>query len=150
MRFPHFSFSRTDASPKLGHRHTLTSRAPPLRLNTHSTIEYLVPLVLLGTPHPLMRSHFPNTTWRLYILVSAETRIRDVGIGAAAFSGSFFRTHTVGDITLVYMGDDHLPFLHRGVSVLAEPFPRVWHTLGASINVHRIHVLSFSSHGLLR
>jgi glutaminyl-peptide cyclotransferase len=33
------------------------------------------------------------------------------------------------------MGDDHLPFLHRGVSVLhviAEPFPRVWHTLGVS------------------
>jgi hypothetical protein len=34
------------------------------------------------------------------------------------------------------MGDDHLPFLRRGVSVLhviAEPFPRVWHTLGVSV-----------------
>lgn len=30
------------------------------------------------------------------------------------------------------MGDDHLPFLRRGVSVLhviAEPFPHVWHTI---------------------
>jgi len=57
---------------------------------------------------------------------------------------------------LAYMGDDHLPFLHRGVSVLhviAEPFPHVWHTLGVSINVHQIrHILvsSFSSRALPR
>jgi hypothetical protein len=57
-----------------------------------------------------------------------------------------FSTRAAGAISLAYMGDDHLPFLHRGVSVLhviAEPFPRVWHTLGVSMNVHQkwhIHV----------
>ncbi|KAF8491032.1 glutaminyl-peptide cyclotransferase-like protein [Russula emetica] len=99
-----------------------------------STIEHLVLLDLLGAPHPLVRSYFPDTAWLFDVLVSAETRLRDVGIlDAAALGGSFFNTRAAGDISLAYMGDDHLPFLHRGVSVLhviAEPFPRVWHTLG--------------------
>ena len=88
-----------------------------------------------------MRSYFPDTAWLFDVLVSAETRLRDAGIlDAAVLGGSFFHTRAAGDISLAYMGDDHLPFLHRGVSVLhviAEPFPHVWHTLGVSINVHQ-------------
>ena len=102
-----------------------------------STIEHLVLLDLLGAPHPLVRSYFPDTAWLFDILVSAETRLRDAAmLDAAALGRSFFHTRTGGDISLSYMGDDHLPFLHRGVSVLhviAEPFPSVWHTLGVSI-----------------
>ena len=96
-----------------------------------------------------MRSYFPDTAWLFDVLVSAETRLRDVGIlDAAVLGGSFFHTRAAGDISLAYMGDDHLPFLHRGVSVLhviAEPFPHVWHTLGVSIDVHQTwHILVHS------
>lgn len=105
-----------------------------------STIDHLVLLDLLGAPHPQVRSYFPDTAWLFDVLVSAEARLRDTRIlDAAALGRSFFHTRAGGDISLAYMGDDHLPFLHRGVSVLhviAEPFPRVWHTLGVSINFH--------------
>jgi hypothetical protein len=45
---------------------------------------------------------------------------------------SFFRARTGSEASVGYMGDDHVPFLHRGVSVLhviTEPFPSVWHRL---------------------
>jgi len=99
-----------------------------------STIEHLVLLDLLGAPHPRVRSYFPDTAWLFDALVDAETRLRDAGIiDADALRDSFFRTRGAGEVSLGYMGDDHLPFLRRGVSVLhviTEPFPRVWHTLG--------------------
>jgi glutaminyl-peptide cyclotransferase len=105
-----------------------------------STIDHLVLLDLLGAPHPQVRSYFPDTAWLFDVLVSAETRLRDAGIlDAAALGGSFFHNRAASDISMAYMGDDHLPFLHRGVSVLhviAEPFPHVWHTLGVSIDYH--------------
>ncbi|KAF8490956.1 hypothetical protein F5888DRAFT_1909771 [Russula emetica] len=44
-----------------------------------STIECLVLLDLLGMSHPLVRSYFPDTAWLFDILVSAETRLCDVG-----------------------------------------------------------------------
>ena len=102
-----------------------------------STIDHLVLMDLLGAPHPLVRSYFPDTAWLFDTLISAETRLRDAGIlDAAALGRSFFHSRAAGNSFYGYMGDDHLPFLHRGVSVLhviAEPFPRVWHTLGVSI-----------------
>jgi glutaminyl-peptide cyclotransferase len=102
-----------------------------------STIEHLVLIDLLGAPRPHVRSYFPDTAWLFDALVSAESRLRNAGIlDAAELGGSFFRARGGGDISLGYMGDDHLPFLRRGVSVLhiiAEPFPRVWHTLGVSV-----------------
>jgi hypothetical protein len=89
-----------------------TSKAPPhLRLNTLSTIEHLELLDLLGAPHPLVRSYFPDTAWLFDVFVSAEMRLRDVGfLDGAALGGSFFHTRAAGDISLAYMGDDHLPF----------------------------------------
>ena len=106
-----------------------------------STIEHLILLDLIGAPNPQVRSYFPDTAWLFDVLVGAETRLRNAGIiDAAALGGSFFHSRAAGDISLAYMGDDHLPFLHRGVSVLhviAEPFPHVWHTLGVSINVYQ-------------
>jgi glutaminyl-peptide cyclotransferase len=99
-------------------------------------IEHLVVLDLLGAVHPLVRSYFPDTAWLFDALVSAETRLREAGILDAAHLGhSFFRLRTAADRSLGYMGDDHVPFMRRGVSVLhviTEPFPSVWHTLGVS------------------
>jgi hypothetical protein len=84
-----------------------------------------------------VRSYFPDTAWLFDALVRAETRLREAGaLDPAELGDSFFRSRAGGDVSLGYMGDDHLPFLRRGVSVLhviAEPFPRVWHTLGVSV-----------------
>jgi glutaminyl-peptide cyclotransferase len=101
-----------------------------------STIEHLVLLDLLGAANPRVHSYFPDTGWLFDSLISAETRLRDAGIlDATKLGHSFFRPRTATDRSQSYMGDDHLPFLHRGVSVLhliADPFPTVWHTLGVS------------------
>jgi glutaminyl-peptide cyclotransferase len=103
-----------------------------------STIEHLVLIDLLGAAHPRVRSYFPDTAWLFDALIDAETRLRAAGTidPAAVGDRSFFVPRSAGDVSLGYMGDDHLPFIHRGVSVLhiiTEPFPRVWHTLGVSI-----------------
>ncbi|KAH9955265.1 hypothetical protein BC827DRAFT_1379132 [Russula dissimulans] len=112
-------------------RRLLSASTPATPL---STIEHLVLLDLLGAPHPLVRSFFPDTAWLFDTLVSAETRLRDARIlDPDTLGASFFRSRAAADTSLGYMGDDHVPFLHRGVSVLhviADPFPRVWHTLG--------------------
>ncbi|KAI0306235.1 hypothetical protein B0F90DRAFT_1688185 [Multifurca ochricompacta] len=127
----------TDADSVYGARHLAESWAttylpphPKRRLLSASTpttplstIEHLVLIDLLGAAHPLVRSFFPDTAWLFDALVGAETRLRAAGILDADRDRQ----------SLTYMGDDHIPFLHRGVSILhviAEPFPRVWHTLG--------------------
>lgn len=46
---------------------------------------------------------------------------------------SWFLPHQNFNLGFGYIGDDHVPFLRQGVSVLhliADPFPRVWHQLG--------------------
>ncbi|KAI0318924.1 glutaminyl-peptide cyclotransferase-like protein [Amylostereum chailletii] len=99
-------------------------------------IEHLVLIDLLGAQDPHIRSFFPDTAWLFDGLVSAETRLHDAGVIGDETTGgwrSFFRPRTGMEGSLGYMGDDHVPFLKRGVStlhVIAEPFPRVWHTLG--------------------
>ena len=102
-----------------------------------STIEHLVLLDLLGAAHPQVHSYFPDTAWLFDALASAETRLRHAGIlDAGKLGHSFFRSRAAADQSQSYMGDDHVPFLRRGVSVLhviAEPYPAVWHTLGVSI-----------------
>ncbi|KAH9980899.1 hypothetical protein BGW80DRAFT_1267096 [Lactifluus volemus] len=99
-----------------------------------STIEHLVLLDLLGAAHPRVHSYFPDTGWLFDALISAETRLREARIlDAGKLGHSFFRPRAATDRSQSYMGDDHLPFLHGGVSVLhviADPFPSVWHTLG--------------------
>ncbi|KAF8350538.1 glutaminyl-peptide cyclotransferase-like protein [Amanita rubescens] len=105
-----------------------------------STIEHLILLDLLGASNPLIRSYFLETAWLFDALLSAEQRLGE--IGAFAYDSeqsmapgrwkSFFRPRSPDDLNYENIGDDHLPFLQRGVSVLhliAEPFPHVWHTI---------------------
>ena len=114
--------------------------------NELSGIEHLILLDLLGAPQPSLRSFFLDTAWLFDALVDAEKRLGDSG----AFSygeeksmapgkwRSYFRPRTNSLYNMGYIGDDHAPFLHRGVPILhliAEPFPRVWHTLKVS-HVH--------------
>ncbi|KAF9014022.1 hypothetical protein BDQ17DRAFT_1270151 [Cyathus striatus] len=105
-----------------------------------STIEHLILLDLLGAPQPLIRSYYVDTAWLFDAMASAEKRLGESG----AFSygtqtsmapgkwKSYFLPRKSPAINFGYIGDDHVPFLKRGVSILhliAEPFPSVWHTL---------------------
>jgi glutaminyl-peptide cyclotransferase len=103
-----------------------------------SGIEHFILLDLLGAPNPSIQSYFLDTAWLFDGLVTAEMRLRDAGAldaaGKSAKDGwrSFFLPRHANDVNIGYIGDDHVPFLRRGVSVLhviANPFPRVWHTL---------------------
>ncbi|OJA13886.1 hypothetical protein AZE42_05399 [Rhizopogon vesiculosus] len=103
-----------------------------------STIEHIILLDLLGAPNPTIRSYFIDTAWLFDAMLSAETRIKDVGALDAAETStnfrSFFlpRTGSGNQYNYGYIGDDHVPFLQKGVNILhiiAYPFPGVWHTL---------------------
>jgi glutaminyl-peptide cyclotransferase len=111
-----------------------------------STIEHIVLLDLLGAPNPTIRSYFIDTAWLFDAMLSAETRIRDAGALDAAETSpnfrSFFlpRTGSGNQHNYGYIGDDHVPFLQKGVNILhiiAYPFPRVWHTLRVRCHSHR-------------
>ncbi|KAM0792487.1 hypothetical protein ACM66B_005159 [Microbotryomycetes sp. NB124-2] len=108
-------------------------------------ISHLILLDLLGSPTPQIRSFYGNTEWLFNEFVYAERRLGEFGLLWRDVKGSdyvdsahkstskhrsFFSTDGGGFFGAV--GDDHEPFLHRGVPVvhmIPLPFPRVWHTL---------------------
>jgi len=103
-------------------------------------IEHLILLDLLGAPGPAIRSYFLDTAWLFDAMISAERRLGDSGAFAygdhtSMASGkwqSYFRPRTRSNVNFGYIGDDHVPFLERGISVLhiiPEHFPLVWHRL---------------------
>ncbi|KIY73180.1 hypothetical protein CYLTODRAFT_387176 [Cylindrobasidium torrendii FP15055 ss-10] len=105
-----------------------------------STVEHLILLDLLGAANPQIRSYFTDTAWLFDAMVSAERRLGDSGHfeydGSDSMSAdkwqSFFRPRVGTLRNNGHIGDDHVPFLNKGVSVLhviAEPFPHVWHSL---------------------
>ncbi|KAH7923475.1 hypothetical protein BV22DRAFT_1106074 [Leucogyrophana mollusca] len=102
-----------------------------------STIEHLILLDLLGAARPSIRSYFSDTAWLFDAMASAERRLAESGAFAypedsATTWPSFFIPRTGKEFTSGYIGDDHVPFLHKGVNILhviPYPFPRVWHTL---------------------
>ncbi|KAF5380916.1 hypothetical protein D9615_004165 [Tricholomella constricta] len=113
-------------------------------MGIHSTeltgIEHLILLDLLGAPQPLIRSYYLDTAWLFDALVSVERRLGESGAFADGEEKemapgkwtSYFLPRDKLQMNLGYIGDDHVPFLERDVSVLhliPEPFPRVWHTL---------------------
>ncbi|KAH6918334.1 glutaminyl-peptide cyclotransferase-like protein [Coprinopsis sp. MPI-PUGE-AT-0042] len=105
-----------------------------------ASIEHLILLDLLGAKQPLLRSYFLDTAWMFDALIDIEERLGASGAFeygeenamAAGKWSSYFRKRNNGLQNMGHIGDDHMPFLQRGVSVLhmiADPFPRVWHTL---------------------
>jgi len=105
-----------------------------------SSIEHLVLLDLLGASNPRIQSYFLETAWLFDALVSAEQRLGQIGAFAYGDEqsmapnrwASFFKPRSEYDANYGNIGDDHVPFLRRGVSVLhliAVPFPYVWHNI---------------------
>lgn len=102
-----------------------------------STIEHLILLDLLGAPNPRIHSFFIDTAWLYDGFVSAEQRLSDTGSFAqdSHTVNNFFVPRQGAQKNSGGIGDDHVPFLKKGVSILhliAAPFPRVWHTLHVS------------------
>jgi len=111
-------------------------------------IEHLILLDLLGAPSPVIRSYFLDTAWLFDAMVSVERRLGDNGAFAYGSETSmapgkwksYFRPRTTRTMNFGYIGDDHVPFLVRGVSVLhiiPEPFPSVWHRLAVCLIIAR-------------
>lgn len=105
-----------------------------------SSIEHLILLDLLGAPHPLIKPYYPDTAWLFDALVRIERRLGNSGAFeygeeksmAPGQWQSWFLQRKQFNFGFGYIGDDHVPFLKKGVSVLhviADPFPRVWHSL---------------------
>ncbi|BFZ55338.1 hypothetical protein PYCC9005_002378 [Savitreella phatthalungensis] len=87
------------------------------------SMDLLVLLDLLGTDDASVPSFFQTTQPAYDALADLERLVH--GGRNRIFSGDN-AYHAAGT-----MGDDHTPFLHRGVEVLHViplPFPRVWHT----------------------
>jgi glutaminyl-peptide cyclotransferase len=110
------------------------------------SIEHLILLDLLGAPNPTIRSYFIDTAWLFDAMVSAERRLHEAGMftdsGDAQAFRSFFLPRKGNQFNYGYIGDDHVPFLRKGVNVLhviAYPFPSVWHTLRVGDELHQRH-----------
>lgn len=116
--------------------HTKTRRKLTLSQTKLSTIEHLVLLDLLGSKKPRISSYYLTTGWLFDNLVSVEERLHASGAFSSQSDGeeldSFFAKRVGNQINIGGIGDDHMPFLKRGVSVLhviTSPFPFVWHKL---------------------
>lgn len=94
--------------------------------NVLDTIDVLVLLDLLGAPKPTIQSHYRATDWLFNTLRSADTRLRAAGLTNLTTEWFLPVPGWMG------IGDDHEPFLHRGVPILhliTAPFPNVWHNM---------------------
>jgi glutaminyl-peptide cyclotransferase len=95
-----------------------------------NSIDHLILLDLLGAAEPSIQSYFLSTAWMFDGLIDIEKRLN--GANLAPTQDSFFIPRTGLEHNDHGIGDDHIPFLNRGVSILhliANPFPRVWHRL---------------------
>ncbi|OJD19915.1 hypothetical protein AJ78_00109 [Emergomyces pasteurianus Ep9510] len=102
-----------------------------------SAISLFVLLDLLGEKDPRMPSYFKTTHWAYQNMAILETRLRQLGQFKSAPSWKkgdkvWFVDSKKETFFPSGIGDDHLPFMNRGVEVLhliTSPFPEVWHKI---------------------
>ena len=99
-------------------------------------IELFVLLDLLGGPDTQIPSYYKTTHWAYQKLAAVETKLRGLGLFGSKPEGGVFLTEANkqdGDRWLGgYIGDDHVPFMAKGVEVLhliPSHFPPVWHNI---------------------
>ncbi|MCJ1447741.1 MAG: hypothetical protein MMC23_008252 [Stictis urceolatum] len=126
--------------------------------NPIDSISLLVLLDLLGDKNPLIPSYYPTTHWAYQKMAYLEQRLRKMGLFKSSPSHPSKRNAKRKDEENKHqetkrqepvwlyeptkdpynsrwlgglIGDDHMPFLQRGVEVLhliPSPFPHTWHT----------------------
>ena len=114
-----------------------------------ASIDLFVLLDLLGAKHPNVPSYFITTHWAYKNMADVEKRLRDLNMFKSSPNHQFkkasaqprakermFLSESVKSDSDGWLGgligDDHEPFLARGVEILhliTSPFPRVWHTI---------------------
>lgn len=98
-------------------------------------ISLFVLLDLLGAADPTIPSYFLPTHWAYKNMASLEKRMRDLDILESKPESSFLPDvdKTPQRFTRPMIGDDHVPFMQRGVDILhliPSPFPRgLWHKM---------------------
>lgn len=101
--------------------------------NALSSIHLFVLLDLLGSRNPKLPSYFKITHWAYKKMANLEKRFRDNALFASSGSTWFYDLDKSNDRWMGGMvGDDHVPFMARGVDVLhliPSPFPPVWHQI---------------------
>lgn len=112
--------------------------------NALSSIQLFVLLDLLGSSSPKVPSYFKTTHWAYTNMARLEDRLRNIGLMASSpydrLRGvplSRSQAKWLSDLDKSndrwqggMVGDDHVPFMARGVEVLhiiPSPFPTVWH-----------------------
>ncbi|XP_012284369.1 glutaminyl-peptide cyclotransferase [Orussus abietinus] len=96
-------------------------------------MDLLVLLDLIGAPDPTFYNYFEDSELWYTILYHTETALA----AAREFAGysygkpeqRYFQPYSIP----TYIEDDHIPFLHRNVSILhiiPSPFPSFWHKSG--------------------
>ena len=102
--------------------------------NALSSISLFVLLDLLGAKGPSIPSYFKTTHWAYQRLATLEKRLRDAG--KLKSTGRSWFPDVDKDDNGIWMGgrvgDDHVPFMARGVEVLhliPSPFPDQWHSI---------------------
>ncbi|KAL0075051.1 glutaminyl-peptide cyclotransferase, isoform CRA_b [Phycomyces blakesleeanus] len=98
-------------------------------------IDMLILLDLLGTPNPIFADFYRSSSWAFKQLVVLEERLGNLGLFESHSKDNqelkpMFNPDSVFTFTSRPPLDDHLPFIHRGVSILhiiPTVFPSVWH-----------------------
>ncbi|VUC35810.1 unnamed protein product, partial [Clonostachys rosea] len=100
-----------------------------------SSISLFVLLDLLGNANPRVPSHFLTTHWAYRSMAELEKRMQDLGILEAKPKTPFLPDADKEASTFrgSRIGDDHVPFMVRGVDILhliPDPFPwHLWHKM---------------------
>jgi glutaminyl-peptide cyclotransferase len=104
--------------------------------NRLDQIEVMVLLDLMGVENVQFPNFYRSTSWLYYKLMGIEKRLGNQSIlktvSAKTGNGliSLFNPNSILTFRGEAIGDDHVPFLMRGVNVLhmiPHPFPNVWH-----------------------
>lgn len=102
--------------------------------NRLDQISLFVLLDLLGASSPMIPSYFLPTHWAYRAMAKVEQRMRDLGLLESKPAKPFLpdSDRMTSQFGPARVGDDHQPFMARGVDVLhliPTPFPSVWHTM---------------------
>ena len=103
--------------------------------NALSSISLFVLLDLLGSTDPSIPSYWKTTHWAYKHMGTVEQRLRSSGKLQSKGSTSWFPETSKNDNERWMggmIGDDHVPFMARGVDILhviPARFPSVWHTM---------------------
>lgn len=109
------------------------------------SIDMFVLLDLLGAKNPSISSFYENTDWAHKNLKELEKNLRKLKVTKYKRSQDSWFPRPGRFFLAGQLGDDHEPFLQRGVPVLHViplPFPETWHTLtddGEHLDENAIH-----------